>query len=60
MDKHAERLVGDIKGAELRIVPHQGHMLHYAVPERVVAAIGDVTSRAGSAESSGDLFSLTH
>jgi pimeloyl-ACP methyl ester carboxylesterase len=46
MDKHAERLVSDIKGAELRIVPHQGHMLHYAVPERVVAAIGDVESRA--------------
>jgi pimeloyl-ACP methyl ester carboxylesterase len=47
MDKHAERLVGDIKGAELRIVPHQGHMLHYAVPERVVAAVADVTSLAG-------------
>jgi pimeloyl-ACP methyl ester carboxylesterase len=47
MDKHAERLVGDIKRAELRIVPHQGHMLHYAVPERVVAAISDVISRAG-------------
>lgn len=47
MDKHAERLVGDIKGAELRIVPHQGHMLHYAVPEQVVAAIADLTSRGG-------------
>ncbi|OWK29930.1 2-hydroxymuconate semialdehyde hydrolase [Sphingomonas mucosissima] len=46
IDKHAERLVGDIKEAELRIVPDQGHMLHYAVPEQVVAAIGDVEARA--------------
>ena len=45
-DKHAQRLVGDIKGADLRIVPDQGHMLHYAVPEQVVTAIGDVASRA--------------
>jgi pimeloyl-ACP methyl ester carboxylesterase len=46
MDKHAERLVKDIAGAELRVVPGQGHMLHYAVPEQVVAAIDDVV-RAG-------------
>jgi pimeloyl-ACP methyl ester carboxylesterase len=38
-DKHAERLIKDIDRAELRIVPSQGHLLHYAVPEQVVAAI---------------------
>lgn len=41
MDKHAERFARDVAGAELRTVPEQGHLLHYAVPEQVVAAIGD-------------------
>jgi pimeloyl-ACP methyl ester carboxylesterase len=43
--KHAERLVTDIAGSELRVVPQQGHLLHYAVPEQVVAAIDNVTNR---------------
>lgn len=47
LDKHAERLAGEIAGAELRVVPGQGHLLHYAVPEQVVAAIDDVAARAG-------------
>jgi pimeloyl-ACP methyl ester carboxylesterase len=38
-DKHSERIVSDLPKAELRIVPHHGHLLHYAVPEEVVAAI---------------------
>ena len=46
VDEHAERLVRDIRKAELRVVPGQGHMLHYAVPEQVVSAIEDVMSRA--------------
>lgn len=46
MNKHGERLVRDIHDAELRVVPGQGHMLHYAVPEQVVSAINDVASRA--------------
>ena len=45
VDKHAERLVGDLSGAELRLVPGQGHLFHYAVPEQVVAAIDDVVER---------------
>lgn len=45
--RHAERLVADVKGAELRIVPDQGHMLHYAVPEQVIAAVDDVQNRRG-------------
>lgn len=40
--KHAEPLAGDIVNSELRIVPEQGHLFHYAVPGRVLAAIDDV------------------
>jgi len=46
MDKHAERFAREVEGAELRTVPEQGHLLHYAVPEQVVTAIGDVARRA--------------
>ena len=45
--KHAQRLVNDIAGAQLRVVPDQGHMFHYAVPEQVVTAIEDVTGQFG-------------
>jgi pimeloyl-ACP methyl ester carboxylesterase len=45
--KHAQRLVKEIAGSELHTVPEQGHLLHYAVPEQVVAAIGEVTARVG-------------
>lgn len=44
--KHSERLAKELGDVELRIVPGQGHLFHYAVPEQVVAAIGDVLSRA--------------
>ena len=44
--RHAERVVDDIDGAELRVVPGQGHMLHYAVPDQVVAAIETVLDRS--------------
>jgi pimeloyl-ACP methyl ester carboxylesterase len=45
-DTHAERLARDIPGAELRTVPDQGHLFHYAVPEQVAAAINDVAGMA--------------
>jgi pimeloyl-ACP methyl ester carboxylesterase len=44
--KHAERLAEQVSGVELRIIPGQGHLFHYAVPEQVVAAIDDVTERS--------------
>lgn len=44
--RHAERVVKDIEGAALRIVPAQGHLFHYAVPEQVAAAIDEVAARA--------------
>ncbi|MEA1015611.1 alpha/beta hydrolase [Sphingosinicella sp. LY1275] len=43
--KHSERLVEDIGGSDLRVVPEQGHLFHYAVPEQVVRAITDVVGR---------------
>lgn len=47
INKHAERLAKDVANAELRTVPKQGHLLHYAYPEQVVTAIIDVHMRAG-------------
>lgn len=44
-NKHAERLAADLRMAELRIIPEQGHLFHYAVPEQVVVAIDDVVAR---------------
>ncbi len=44
--KHSRPLAGDIAGSDLRVVAGQGHLLHYAVPEQVVAAIDDVQKRA--------------
>jgi len=46
VDKHAGRLAGDIAGAELRVVPGQGHMLHWGVPAEVVSAVNDVVASA--------------
>ena len=40
VDKHAERLAGDIAGSDLRVVAGQGHLFHYAVPDQVLDAIG--------------------
>ena len=39
--KHAERFVAEVDGAELRIIPGQGHLFHYAVPDQVITAIGN-------------------
>jgi pimeloyl-ACP methyl ester carboxylesterase len=41
-DRHSQRLVEDLPRGELRIVPGQGHLFHYAVPDQVVAAISDL------------------
>ncbi len=45
IDKHAERFVAEVACAELRMIPEQGHLLHYAVPGQVVQAIADVAGR---------------
>ena len=41
LGEHAERFVEEVDGAELRVVPGEGHLFHYAVPDQVVAAIRD-------------------
>jgi pimeloyl-ACP methyl ester carboxylesterase len=47
VDQHARRLAEDIPGAKLRVVPEQGHLLHWGVPEDVISAIDDVVTAAG-------------
>lgn len=42
--KHAECLDGELSNAELRMVPDQGHFLHYAVPARVVVSVSALTT----------------
>lgn len=49
VSRHAARLADDVAGSELRVVPGQGHLFHYAVPDQVVAAIEDVAERAATA-----------
>lgn len=44
-DKHAERFAREVDGAELRMVPGQGHLFHYAHPEQVVDAIDNLFGR---------------
>lgn len=46
VDKHAERFAREVPNTELRIIPEQGHLFHYAAPEQVVTAIGEVARRA--------------
>jgi pimeloyl-ACP methyl ester carboxylesterase len=43
------RLHEEIPHSSIRLVPNVGHMLHYAVPEEVVAAIETVSGRVGGA-----------
>lgn len=38
-DAHAVRLHGDIAGSTLAVLPDTGHMVHYAVPDQVVATL---------------------
>jgi pimeloyl-ACP methyl ester carboxylesterase len=42
-DKHSERLVAALRNGELRVVPGQGHLFHYSVPDKVVDAINEVS-----------------
>lgn len=46
VDKHAERLAQDIAAAELRVVPGQGHLVHFGVPGTVTDAISRISARS--------------
>jgi pimeloyl-ACP methyl ester carboxylesterase len=42
-ENHSGRLVAEVKNGELRVVPGQGHLFHYSVPDKVVDAINEVS-----------------
>lgn len=44
---NAERLHGDLRHSELSVTPGVGHMLHYAEPGKVLAAIDTIASQVG-------------
>lgn len=44
VDTHAERFAAEVRGTTLHVIEGQGHLFHYAVPERVVAAIRAMAS----------------
>ncbi|TVV71637.1 alpha/beta fold hydrolase [Sphingomonas solaris] len=45
IDNHACKLAGELSQSVLEIVPGQGHLFHYAVPDQVAAAVDAVASR---------------
>jgi pimeloyl-ACP methyl ester carboxylesterase len=47
--RQSVRLHEEIPHSSIRLVPNVGHMLHYAVPEEVVAAIETVSGQVGGA-----------
>ncbi len=46
VDRHARKLAADVPQSVLTVVPGQGHLFHYAVPDQVSAAIDAVAARA--------------
>jgi pimeloyl-ACP methyl ester carboxylesterase len=46
--RQSVRLHEEIPHSSIRLVPNVGHMLHYAFPEEVVAAIETVSGRVGA------------
>jgi pimeloyl-ACP methyl ester carboxylesterase len=44
---NSERLHERIQDSELELVPGAGHMVHYADPDKVMAAIDAMAARAG-------------
>lgn len=54
-DTHARRLHAELSNSELHVFPGLGHMLHYAVPEQLVAAVASTRTTVGrSVERPGD------
>jgi pimeloyl-ACP methyl ester carboxylesterase len=50
--RHAVHLSGEVPHSSLRLVPNAGHMIHYAVPEQVVEAIGVAADRRAAVHGS--------
>jgi len=52
IDEHAQAFADKVSTAELRTVPGQGHLLHYAAPDQVVAAIDSVLAKGSKGAAS--------
>jgi pimeloyl-ACP methyl ester carboxylesterase len=52
-DRHAERLHGQLPGSGLKIIAGAGHMVHYAAPDEVVAAIDRAAAKVAPSQSAG-------
>lgn len=48
IESHSARLHGELPHSELVVVPATGHMVHYAVPEAIVAAVHEQLLGAGT------------
>lgn len=46
-EAHARRLHAELSNSELHLIPGLGHMLHYAVPEQLVAALASMRTTGG-------------
>ena len=49
-EAHSGRLHRDVPHSRLVVVPECGHMVHYAVPDQIAAALAQVPTRAIEAE----------
>jgi len=52
-DRHAERLHDQLPGSGLKVIPGAGHMVHYAAPDEVVAAIDRAAGRVAPSQGAG-------
>ena len=52
--RHAVRLSGEVPHSTLRLIPNAGHMIHYAVSDQVVEAIGVVADWPSRGSQRGD------
>ena len=57
---HSMRLQQELPASRLTVVPGAGHMVHYAVPELVVADVDAVAGSAGSAAKQIPLLLKAH
>ena len=46
--RHAVRLQSRIKGSELYVLPHDGHMIHHHAPLTILQAVEKLAERSGS------------
>lgn len=47
IDRQSKRLHEEVRHSSLRLIQDAGHMVHYAVPDEVAAAVDEVAARTG-------------